>query len=143
MSMATDVPGFETDLLAASHPHGRPFWQAASEGLFLMPRCRACGRAHWYPRPFCPFCASGQVEWEHAAGLGSVLAFTALARAKPTSIVAYVRLDEGPAMLTNLVECDVDQVRIGDRVRVAFRAALEGRMVPVFVPMIGTDAAAI
>lgn len=126
--------GFEGDPLAAAHPHGRPFWQAAATGVLLLPRCRACGRAHWHPRPFCPFCHSDAVEWERASGLGSVVAFTVLLRGTPARIVAYVRLDEGPVLLTNLVDCRLEALRIDGRVSVAFQAAPEGRMVPVFVP---------
>lgn len=136
MNGTADIPGFEDDLLAAAHPHGRPFWQAAAQGVLLLPRCRACGRAHWYPRPFCPFCHGHQVEWERASGLGSVVAFTGLVRATPSRIVAYVGLDEGPVLLTNLVGCALGSVRIGDRVAVAFRPAPEGRMVPVFAPSV-------
>ena len=130
--------GFESDPLVLPHPHGLAFWQAAAEGVFLLPRCRACGRSHWYPRPFCPFCHAEAVAWERASGFGSVEAFTSVPRAIPATIVAYVRLDEGPVMLTNLVDCAPEALRIGDRVRVAFRAAPEGRMVPVFAPLSGS-----
>lgn len=126
--------GPEADPLAASHPHGRPFWEAASQGVLLLPRCRACGRAHWYPRPFCPFCHADGIAWEQASGQGTVLAFTAVLRAKPLTIVAYVALDEGPVLLTNLVGCTLDELRIDARVAVAFQSTPEGRAVPVFAP---------
>ncbi len=127
--------GFESDVLAMSHPHGRPFWQAASEGVLLVPRCRSCGQAHWYPRPFCPSCHSDQVDWERASGQGSIVAFTAVLRAVPLTIVAYVRLDEGPVLLTNLIEFELDALRMDARVSVVFRSAPEGRSVPVFRPV--------
>ena len=71
-----------------------------------------------------------------ASGFGSVEAFTSVLRASPATIVAYVRLDEGPMMLTNLVDCALEAVCIGKRVTVAFRAAPEGRMVAVFAPVV-------
>ena len=129
--------GSADDPLVLPHPHGHAFWRAADEGVFLVPRCRACGRSHWYPRPFCPFCHAEAIEWDRASGLGTVVAFTSVLRATPATIVAYVRLDEGPVMLTNLVDCPLEALRIGDRVGVAFRAASEGRMVPVFTPRPG------
>ena len=46
----------------------QPFWDAARDGRLLIKRCAACGRAHFYPRPFCPFCWSERVEWEEASG---------------------------------------------------------------------------
>lgn len=126
--------GYAGDTLVLPHPHGHAFWQAAAEGVFLVPRCRACGRAHWYPRPFCPFCHADAIEWQRASGRGTVVAFTSVLRMTPAVIVAYVRLDEGPVMLTNLVDCTLEGLRIGDPVSVTFRAAPEGRMVPVFTP---------
>ena len=104
--------------------------------MFLLPHCRACGRAHWYPRPFCPHCPGGAVEWRPASGPGTVYASSALRRVTPVNIVAYVRLEEGPVLLTNLVDCTLDALRTGDRVGVTFRAAKEGRFVPVFAPVV-------
>ena len=130
-----EAAGFETDTLAASHPHSRPFWKAASEGVLLVPRCHSCGRAHWYPRPFCPFCHSDHVEWERASGQDVVVSFTAVLRESPLTIVAYVRLLEGPVLLTNLIDCELSAQRIDARVVVAFRPAPEGRSVPIFVPV--------
>ena len=121
----------DRDPYVTNHPHARPFWQAAASGIFLLPRCRSCGRAHWYPRAFCPFCHSTDVAWEPASGGGSVYACTALRRGA-AAIVAYVRLDEGPVVLTNLVDCVLEDVRIEDRVTATFRPSKEGRMVPVF-----------
>jgi uncharacterized OB-fold protein len=48
--------------------------------------------------------------------------------------IAYVTLDEGVTMLTNLVECDFDRLRIGDAVRVVFKPAAGGEMIPMFAP---------
>lgn len=123
------------DPYVRSHPFGRPFWRAAAEGRFLVPRCMECGRAHWYPRPFCPFCASQSVQWQESTGGGRVYAFSALRRAGEPNIVAYVQLDEGPIMLTNLVSCRLDEVQIGQAVEVRFRATGEGRSAPVFIPV--------
>ena len=124
----------DADLYVSNHPQSRPFWQAAARGAFLLPRCLACGQAHWYPRPFCPHCGSDRVEWQPASGLGSLYAFSALRRVTPTRIVAYVQLHEGPILLTNMVDCGIDSLRIGAAVQVTFTPAKEGRPVPVFRP---------
>ena len=55
-------------------------------------------------------------------------------RADPPYVLAWVTLDEGPIMTTNIVDCDLASVRIGDKVRVKFRSTTEGRFMPVFVP---------
>ena len=54
----------------------RPFWVAAREERFLIARCSACGRAHHYPRPFCPFCWSENVVWEEASGRATLYTFS-------------------------------------------------------------------
>lgn len=132
--MTDDIAALlDADPYVRTHPQSTPFWQAAAAGRFLLPRCAACGRAHWYPRPFCPFCASTDVSWVDAAGTGRIHAFASLAKAA-TTILAYVELAEGPIMLTNLVDCAPDELAIGQPVQVRFRAAPEGRSVPVFAP---------
>ena len=132
--MATDevMAVLDGDPYVANHPQSRPFWLAAAQGVFLLPRCRACGQAHWYPRPFCPHCGSAPVEWQPASGFGTLHAFTTLRRVTPARIVAYVRLEEGPILLTNMVGCSIDDLRIGMGVQVTFEPAMEGRLVPVF-----------
>ena len=125
----------DADPYVTQHPWGRPFWEATATGRFLLPRCTACGRAHWYPRPFCPFCAASDVRWVEACGPGPLKTLNARRQAAVPNIVAYVELDEGPVMLTNLVECEMAELAIGRAVMVRFRAAAEGRTVPVFAPV--------
>jgi uncharacterized OB-fold protein len=112
-----------------------PFWQAASEGVLLIRRCRTCGEAHWYPRPFCPHCGSGDTDWVPAGGGGMVYSFTVTRKAGPVPyVLAYVTLDEGVTLLTNLVDAEIESLHIGQRVRVIFRRAEGGGSVPVFTP---------
>lgn len=112
-----------------------PFWQAAGEGVLLIKRCKACGEAHWYPRPFCPHCGSGEVGWEPASGGGSIYSFTVTRKVGPVPyVLAYVTLDEGVTMLTNVVDAEMEALHIGQRVRVTFRQAEGGGAVPMFRP---------
>src|ERR1700722_6914622 len=114
----------------------KPFWDACAEGKLLIKRCQACGKAHFYPRTLCPFCKSDQVVWEQASGEGEIYAFTVVRRS-PTGPYspAYVELKEGPRMITNIVRCDVDALRIGQKVSVVFQPAGEGAAVPMFAPV--------
>ena len=112
-----------------------PFWQAAADGRLLIRRCKACGEAHWYPRPFCPHCSSDDTDWESASGGGAIYSFTVTRRSGPVPyVLAYVTLDEGVTMLTNLVDAEIESLHIGQRVRVTFRQAEGGGAVPVFRP---------
>jgi uncharacterized OB-fold protein len=117
----------------------RPFWDAARQGRLLIKRCAACGRAHHYPRSFCPYCWSRDVAWEDARGTGTVYTFSVVHRNdlppfndRVPYVAAVVELDEGPRLMTNVVDCDPDAVACGMPVEVTFRE-LDGELfAPVF-----------
>ncbi|MFN9927577.1 MAG: Zn-ribbon domain-containing OB-fold protein, partial [Phenylobacterium sp.] len=50
----------------------KPFFDAAAEGRFLIKRCQACGKAHWYPREMCPHCHHEHTVWEESPGEGVI-----------------------------------------------------------------------
>ena len=111
-----------------------PFFAAAQQGVLRLRRCTACQKPHWYPRPVCPFCL-GDTEWEDASGLGTIYSVTVTRRAGPIPYaLAYVALDEGVTMLSNIVDCDLDTVHIGQRVTVCFKPADGGGVVAMFTP---------
>jgi uncharacterized protein len=110
------------------------FWDAAQQGRFTIPVCTACGKPHWYPRAICPFCDDGKVEWRDASGKGTIYTFSVMRRAKEPYAIAYVTLAEGPTMMTNIVDCDFDNLRIGQPVTVVFAETENGPPVPMFKP---------
>ncbi|MDB5452151.1 MAG: DNA-binding protein, partial [Caulobacteraceae bacterium] len=60
--------------------------------------------------------------WIESGGQGVIYSYSVTRRGTPTPYcIAYVTLDEGPTMMTNIVDCDLDQVRIGQRVQVVFK----------------------
>ena len=111
------------------------FWDAARGGRFVLPVCAACDKAHWYPRAICPFCDGAEIEWRDASGRGTIYTFSVMRRAKEPYVIAYVTLAEGPTMLTNIVDCAVDGLHIGDQVAVRFAETENGPPVPVFKPV--------
>ncbi len=115
-------------------PETGAFWQAAQEGRLLLKRCRACGRFHWYPRAVCPHCMSGETEWVEAKGEGTIYSFSVMARAETPYAIAYVELAEGVRMMTNIVDCPLEAIRIGQAVRVRFAPTQGGGRLPVFAP---------
>jgi hypothetical protein len=115
-------------------PETEPFFAAAREGRFLLPRCGDCGRTHWYPRAVCPHCWSTRLTWQPASGRGTVYSHSTLLRVEAPYTLAYVTLAEGPTMLTNLVGAAPGAWRIGMDVRVLFLPAEDGTPVPVFAP---------
>ena len=116
------------------HPDNASFWQAAREGKLLLKRCVDCEHVHWYPRPICPFCGSDHTEWIAAGGKGTVYAVSVTRKPEPAYAIAYVTLEEGVTMMTNIVDCDFDAIRIGDAVQVVFKDSEGGQPVPMFRP---------
>ena len=115
-----------------THPENQAFFDATREGRLLLKRCTACGELHYYPRSSCPFCSSERTEWVESKGRGTIYSYSVMRRMAPPYAIAYVTLDEGVTMLTNLVDCDFDRLRIGDAVRVVFKPAEGGEMIPMF-----------
>ena len=113
----------------------KPFWDAATEGRFLIKRCTACGEAHWYPRALCPFCFSDETVWEESPGEGVIYSYSVMHRSPSGPYaIGYVTLKEGPAVLTNFVDVAVGELSIGQKVKVKFQPTENGPPVPVFAP---------
>lgn len=115
-------------------PESARYWQAANEGRLLVKRCTACGEHHHYPRDVCPFCGSDATEWRDAAGSGTVYSFSTMGAGDAAYTIAYVVLDEGPGLMTNLVGAPPSAFAIGQRVRVEFVPSDGGQAVPMFTP---------
>ena len=115
-------------------PETKPFWDAAADGRLVIKQCTACGQSHHYPRTICPFCGSDATEWRPASGRGKVYTYSVMRRVPEPYVIAYVTLEEGPMMMTNIVDCDLDSVRIGQAVRVVFKPTEGGPPVPMFAP---------
>ena len=117
-----------------TNPETIPYWEAARQGKLLIKDCLACGENHFYPRALCPFCFSDRTEWRETSGEGVIYSFSVLRRAPIPYALAYVTLAEGPTMMTNIVECDLDAIRIGQRVKLVFVPSDNGQPVPMFTP---------
>jgi uncharacterized protein len=118
-----------------------PFWKAARERKLIIQRCIDCRKNIFYPRLICPFCFSKNIEWIEASGKGTVYTFTVVENNAPSAflndmpyIIAVVRLDEGVQMLSNIVDCEPDQVRCDMPVAVTYKKINEEYTLPVFKP---------
>jgi uncharacterized OB-fold protein len=113
-------------------PEHRPFREAARAGRFVIPACRSCAKAHWYPRGRCPFCFSAEIDWKEASGEGVIYSYSVMRRASPPHAIAYVTLAEGPSVLTSIVDSDFAHLKIGAAVRLVMRQVAEGMYFPFF-----------
>lgn len=110
------------------------FWAAANEGKLMIPRCKDTGQFFWYPRNLSPFTLSNNVEMVEASGKGTIYTYSVMRRADPQYVIAYVTLEEGITMMTNIVDCDFDTVAVGQAVELDFYETENGQKVPVFKP---------
>jgi hypothetical protein len=135
----TDLSGRN---LPTPTPETAPYWEACREQKLLIQRCSACGHYQFYPRILCTECASRKVEWVAAAGRGKVVSFTIVRQAIASAyvaevpyVVALIQLDEGPTMMSNVIQCDAERVACGMPVEVIFEAWSEEITVPKFRPL--------
>lgn len=97
----------------------QPFWEAAKRHELVMPRCKTCDHMFFYPRSECPRCLAPNLEWVRVSGRGRLHSYTivyqpanAAFRADAPHIYAVVQLDEGPRLVSNVVQCNPDDVRV-------------------------------
>ena len=117
------------------------YWEACQRRELVIQRCGACGTLRHYPRALCPRCLSDAVEWVRCSGRGTVYTFTVTHQNQAPGfrdalpyVLAYVELDEGVRLLTNIVECAPEAVRIGMAVEVVFEDATPAVTLPKFRP---------
>ena len=117
------------------------YWSAAREHRFVLQRCKSCGEHQFYPRGVCSHCLSSDLEWKEASGRGTVYSFSVNHRAPHPGfadnlpfVLAIVALEEGPRMMTNIVDCDPESVTIGMDVTVTFDDITEKVTLPKFRP---------
>ena len=131
--------------LPAITTEAKPFWDAAAQQKLMIQRCHDCNAWVWTPRPSCNECGSEKVEWTQMSGKGEVYSFTVIrqvvGRAASKSfepdipyVIAWVDLAEGPRLITNIVGCPVDEVKLGMKVAVQFEQASEKVWLPKFKP---------
>ena len=119
----------------------QPFWEGCARGALLLQRCTACGAYRHPPSPICAACLSDKQEWVPASGRGKLYTFVVVRETRARGwdkmvpyVLAVVTLEEGPRMLTNLVNVEPEAVAIDMPVEVTF-AELDGTTkLPLFQP---------
>ena len=105
------------------------FWREIRYRYQLIgTRCSTCENSFFPPRSICPNCrGAGKVEETKLSGNGEVVTFTVV-RVAPEGfeketpyVVAIVRLEEGPRITSQIVDCDLDEIQIGTKVKAVFR----------------------
>ncbi len=118
-------------------PDAAAWWDATRDQKLLVQRCRRCGHHQHYPRMVCLACGDADLSFVAASGRGTVYSFTVVYRPPapafvPPYVIALVRLDEGPVMLTRIVGKDADAVACDRPVELRWEPLEDGRHLPVF-----------
>jgi len=109
-------------------------------GELLLQHCDDCGAVIFYPRKRCPSCWSASLTNRASAGAGSIVTFSivhrgvdeAFRREGHNVVLAVVKTDEGPQVITRIVGCDPSEVEIGQRVQLYSDSDRECYPLPVF-----------
>lgn len=122
-------------------PETLPFWEGTAVGELRIQRCNVCEKFYFYPRPYCPSCLSGDVEWRVVSGRGSLASYNINYRPLPAfksdrpQVIALVELDEGVRLMSNIVGVEPvpEKLPLGLRLTVGFEPRGD-RFLPVFSP---------
>lgn len=118
------------------------YWEGCRHHQLLIQRCTECGHYQFYPRIICTGCTSTHLEWIQASGQGKVVSYTIMYRAiskayaaEAPYVIALIKLDEGPTMMSNIVQLDPTKVEVGMKVEVVFEDWSEEISIPKFRPI--------
>jgi uncharacterized OB-fold protein len=127
--------------LPAPTPETQPYWDGCAAGELRIQRCLDCAEPYFYPRPVCPSCGSGHVEWFTASGRATLYSYVINHQPAPgfeddaPYAIAVVQLAEGPRMMTSIagVPATPEALVLDMPLHVTFEER-GGIALPVFAP---------
>jgi uncharacterized OB-fold protein len=138
-----------SNVIAAPHPkpaptisaYNKPFWDAAQQHELRLQRSTECGKFWAPPGPVCPFCFSGEYTWEQVSGRGVIASLVVFHKSYHPQFdndmplaAALVELEEGPRLITNVVQADGTPPVSGMPVEVVYEDH-DGFTLPQFRPV--------
>ncbi len=130
--------------IPVTQPWSMEFWKGTKQGKLLIQECKDCTNKIFYPRKYCPDCWSANLGWSEASGKAKVYCFTVTMdmvepkfMADLPYVLAMVDLEEGIRMMTRIVECAPEEVKIGMDVKVTFEDITDEHALPMFRPVQG------
>ena len=123
-------------------PESKPYWDGMKEGKLMLPKCQDCGKVHLSARvlPALPF---QKPDLGQGSGKGKLYSFEILYRpfnravkVPPPYVLAMVELEEGPRMLSNLVNVEPDPkvIKCDMPVEIVFSKLTDDVTIPLFQP---------
>ena len=122
-------------------PETAHFWEGCRKGELRLQRCKSCSETYFPPRPFCPCCASREVEIVLSAGRATLYSYVINHRPRPDMgsepyAIAVVELEEGPRLMTNIVNCPQtpEALQLDMPLKVHFQRESDEITLPMFEP---------
>jgi uncharacterized OB-fold protein len=128
----------------------KEFYAGTKNHRLVLPRCASCGRFRFPPQRICPNCHSTSVEWQAVSGRGTIHTFTVIPRYEPRSVpmfswpadsypinVILVKLPDANDVhiVSNIVDCPLENLRVGMQVEVVFEDVTDEITFPRFRPV--------
>jgi uncharacterized OB-fold protein len=129
--------------LPAIDEENKPFWEYAKKHELRMQKCPQCGQIYYPPSSLCPNCHSWEkAEWTKLSGKGTVYSFIVARRATNPAfakevpyVVAIVETNEGGRLISNVIGCKPEDVKVGMAVEVVFEDVTDEISLPKFKPV--------
>ena len=121
-------------------PETQHYWDGAKRGELLLQTCNSCSHTYFPPRPFCPECGSRDVQVVKASGKGRLYSYIInhmkAPGYEPPFAVAVVELEEGPRIMTNILECEQtpEALQLDMPLEVTFEKLSDEISLPQFKP---------
>ena len=123
-------------------PETASYWKACQNHQLIIQKCDNCGKYQFYPRTICSHCTGDNLQWAEASGRGQVVSYTIMRRALTkayveggVTVLALIKLEEDVQMMSNILDCDPEQVCAGMAVEVIFEDWSVEISMPMFRPV--------
>lgn len=115
------------------------YWNSLQEEIFLIQRCDACRKQIFYPRILCPYCGSKHVNYIEHSGIGDIYSYSIIHKTSHSAfkkevpyVIALVNLQGGGRMMARIIDVDIEEVKMGAKVKVVFKKLDDETTLPYF-----------
>lgn len=119
----------------------KPFWDATREKKLVIQYDKEVGKYQFFPRPTSIYTGKkSNLEWHEVSGHGEIYSFTIARRARPPFqghepfFIAVVKLPENVNVMGNMVNCSIEQMKIGLKVKPYWAPLSNGTHLLMFEP---------
>lgn len=118
------------------------YWEGLKKEKLLIQECKECHHSIFYPRVVCTNCGGSELEYKEHSGVGEIYSYTVVYKPRNPEfkqdvpyVVALVQLEGGARMMTNIVDCEIEKIEIGMKVKIVFESVTEEITLPFFKPL--------